>query len=115
MGTPYRRVPLYPKQEAAIFDAARYSLIEATTKAGKTAGCLVWLLEQAILGKPGRNYWWVAPVYPQAKVGFSRLVNGLQPGMFEKNETELRVDFPNGTHIWFKSGEKPDNLYGEDV
>ena len=111
----YRRAKLYPKQEAAIFERARYSLIEATTKAGKTAGCLVWLGEQAAMGRPGRNYWWVAPVYPQSKVAFTRMCRSMPQGTFEKNETELRIDLINGTHIWFKSGEKPDNLYGEEV
>lgn len=106
---------LYPVQFAAIYDPARYSLIEATTKAGKTAGCLVWLMDQAARGQPGWNYWWVAPVFPVATVAFRRMLAGMPQGMFEKNESELRVDLPNGTHIFFKSGEKPDNLYGEDV
>jgi hypothetical protein len=25
------------------------------------------------------------------------------------------MTFPNQTHIWFRSAEKPDNLYGDDV
>lgn len=111
----FRGSELYPAQFSAIYDPARYALIEATTKAGKTAGCLVWLIEQAARGKPGWNYWWVAPVYPQAMVAFRRAIAGMTPGMFVKNETELRIDMPNGTFIFFKSGEKPDNLYGEDV
>jgi len=73
----YERPWLYPAQRKAIFDAvdhagalARYAIIEASTKAGKTVGCMAWLTEQAFIhGKPGRNYWWVAPVYPQAKIG----------------------------------------------
>jgi hypothetical protein len=111
----FRGAGLYPVQFTAIYDPARYSLIEATTKAGKTAGCLVWLMDQAAHGKPGWCYWWVAPVFPVATVAFRRMIAGMPPGMFEKNESELRVDLPNGTHIFFKSGEKPDNLYGEDV
>ena len=111
----FRGSQLYPVQFDAIYDPARYALIEATTKAGKTAGCLVWLIEKAARGQQGWNYWWVAPVYPQATVAFRRAIAGMTPGMYEKNETELRIDLPNGTHIFFKSGEKPDNLYGEDV
>ncbi len=112
---PYRRAKLYPKQEEAIFAKARYSLIEATTKSGKTSGCIVWLVEMATMGKPGANYWWVAPVYPQAKIAYARMVRSMPQGTFEKNDTELRIDLLNQTHIWFKSGEKPDNLYGEEV
>jgi hypothetical protein len=111
----FKGAALYPVQFAAIYDPCRYALIEATTKAGKTAGCLVWLMDEAAHGKPGWNYWWVAPVYPVAMVAFRRMIAGMPPGMFEKNESELRIDLPNGTHIFFKSGEKPDNLYGEDV
>jgi hypothetical protein len=36
----YQRPYLYPKQEAAIFAPARYGVIEASTKTGKTVGCL---------------------------------------------------------------------------
>jgi hypothetical protein len=49
----YTRPWLYPKQEAAIFNSSRYAVIEASTKAGKTVGCMVWLAEQAMAGRPG--------------------------------------------------------------
>lgn len=119
----YVRPWMYPAQDAAIFDCrdvngqlARYGLIEASTKAGKTSGCMAWLFEQAIIdGRDGRNFWWVAPVYPQAKIAFRRMKRGLPKQMFRANEGELTISLPNGAVIWFKSGEKPDNLYGEDV
>jgi Terminase large subunit, T4likevirus-type, N-terminal len=119
----YERPWMYPLQLAAIFDCkdvngdqARYAMVEASTKAGKTVACLAWLFEQAIIcGAPGRNYWWVAPVYPQAKIAFRRLKRGLPRHLFTANEGELTLTLPNGAVIWFKSGEKPDNLYGEDV
>jgi len=34
---------------------------------------------------------------------------------FEKNETELFIKLANGAIIWFKSADKPDSLYGDDV
>jgi hypothetical protein len=34
---------------------------------------------------------------------------------FHKNEADLRITLPNGAILMFKSGERPDNLYGEDV
>lgn len=80
-----------------------------------TVGCMAWLLEKSILGKPNQNRWWIAPVYPQAKIAYTRLKHGLPRGVYKANDTELRLSLANGTHIWFKSGEKPDNLYGEDV
>lgn len=111
----YVRPWMYPKQKAAVFAPERYSVIEATTKSGKTVGCMIWLAEQAMAGKAGQNYWWVAPVFPQAKIAFRRLKHGLPDNVFHANETELTITLANGAVIWFKTGEKPDNLYGEDV
>ena len=38
-----------------------------------TEGCIVWLMERAMSGKLGVNYWWVAPVSAQAAIAFSRM------------------------------------------
>ncbi len=35
--------------------------------------------------------------------------------VFKTNDSELRITFLNGAAIEFKTAEKPDNLYGEDV
>lgn len=80
-----------------------------------TAGCLVWLLEQALQGRENWNYWWVAPVYGQAKIAYRRMKAGLPKELFRANEQDLTITLINGATIWFKSGEKPDNLYGDDV
>lgn len=118
----YQRPWLYPKQAEAIFDCrdvdgapSRYAFIEASTKAGKTSACIAWLFERAVLGKRGQNFWWVAPVYTQAKIAFRRMKEGLPNGFFYANESELFIRLPTGALIWFKSAEKPDNLYGDDV
>lgn len=120
----YRRPWLYPAQQAAIFDGrdiqgqpARISTIEASTKAGKTAACIAWLIEQAILHTPSRgNVWWIAPVYGQAEIAYRRAKAGLPRWMYRSNEQKLTITLaPTGVTLWFKSGEKPDNLYGEDV
>lgn len=113
----YVRPWLYPKQRDAIFCPERYGVIEASTKSGKTVGCIVWLFEQALLtGKPGRNYWWIAPVYSQAQIAYRRMLQSLPRGMFHANETDLTLTIvANGAVIWFKTGDNPDRLYGEDV
>lgn len=107
---------LYPVQFAAIYDPARYSVIEASTKAGKTWGCVVWLAEQALTaGRPGRQFWWVAPTYAQAKIAYRRMKAALTGEVVVPNESELTLTFITGAVVWFKTGEKPDALYGEDV
>lgn len=122
----YKRPWLYEKQLASMFypkdidnNPARYSMIEATTKAGKTVSALSWIAEMALVhGKIGYNYWWIAPVYAQTKIAFRRLVRGFRKwayAVLHIDNQELTITLLNGATIWFKSGEKPDNLYGEDV
>lgn len=111
----YERPYLYPKQMAAIFDPRRYSLIEASTKAGKTAGCITWLVEMALGGEAGQNYWWVAPVSDQSLIAFRRMMRALPSDVYTANISLRTITMLNGAVIWFKSGDKPNSLYGEDV
>lgn len=111
----YDRPYLYPKQRDAIFDPRRYSFIEATTKAGKTAGCIVWLFEQALHGKDGANFWWVAPVSGQADIAFRRMLRSIPAELRTENQTLKTITLVTGTVIWFKSADKPNSLFGEDV
>jgi hypothetical protein len=111
----YERPWVYQKQRDAIFNDKRYACIEASTKTGKTVGCIIWLAEQAMAGKLGHNFWWVAPIYPQAKIAFRRLRRGLPKELYTANESELTITLLNGAIIWFKGADKPDSLYGEDV
>ena len=95
---------------------ARYTVTEASTKAGKTASHIIWLFEQALQGGSGAQFWWVAPVYNQAKIAFARMKRQVStPGFFVANEAALTLTLPTGAIIAFKSAEKPDNLYGDDV
>jgi hypothetical protein len=112
----YVRPHLYDKQAAFLFAPARYSIVEASTKTGKTVGCMVWLFEQAALsGKPGRNYWWVAPTFPVATIAFRRMKRAVPRDLYHANESEHTLTLANGAVIWFKGADKPDSLYGEDV
>src|SRR5215472_4855769 len=130
---PYQRPSLVRYQTEFIDVPVRYTVVEASTKVGKTVGMLIWLFERAIQGRSGYNYWWIAPVSPQADIAFRRLKEGLDRfalaaaeqmqregktrafKLYESNESDKRVMLPNGTTIWFKHAEKPDHLYGEDV
>ena len=116
MNVTYTRPYLYPKQKAFVDCTSRYTVIEASTKAGKTHACIIWLFEKALKGKEGYNYWWVAPVYQQAKIAFGRLKRAIpDKSLYQSNESELTITLINGAVISFKSAEKPDNLYGDDV
>ena len=115
MRIEYERPSLYEKQFNAFFNEKRYSCVEATTKAGKTHGALAWLVEKVMFAQAGQNFWWIAPVFPQAEIAFRRVKRGLPREVIKPNNGGLFIDFINGARIQFKSGEKPDNLYGEDV
>jgi phage FluMu gp28-like protein len=111
----WHRPWLYPRQLDAIYDPARVSVVEASTKSGKTSGCLVWLIELAMRGRSGQNYWWVAPSYSQTSIAYVRAKHGLSRDLYVANKTEMTITLINGTVITFKTAEKPDLLYGEDV
>lgn len=57
----------------------------------------------------------MAPVYPQSEIAFRRFKAAFPTTLYTANESKLSFTLPNAAIIWFKSGEKPDNLYGEDV
>lgn len=112
----YARPHLYAKQAAFLFAPERYSVTEASTKSGKTVGCIAWLFEQAsVHGKDGRNYWWVSPTFSVAKIVFRRMKRAAPRELYTPNETELTLTLANGAVIWFKGADNPDTLYGEDV
>lgn len=108
---------MYPKQRAAMYEPKRISVIEAGTKVGKTVSALEWLLGQGLKGKEGQNFWWIAPVFGQAEIGYRRMVKQLSPirKLCKTNQSTMTITLPNGARLVFKSGERPDDLYGEDV
>lgn len=106
----------YKKQLAFIRSKARYCVVEATTKAGKTAGCLVWLYGEACNGGPKDNYWWISPINATSKIAFRRLKRMIKPRtLFRANNSEMTIHLVNGATIFFKSADNPDSLYGDDV
>ena len=112
---------MYPAQRRVILDPARIVIIEAATKAGKTVGCLLWLLSLAWNDeKPNGNYWWVAPVYSQSKMAMERLRGWLMQAnprktIWSSHDTDMYIQLPNRCRIWFRSGDNSDTLYGDDV
>lgn len=105
-------------QKKILFSKARFTITEASTKVGKTHSHIIWLYGKAheFDNSEGKNYWWVAPVYSQAKIAFNRLKRNLAKyKVYSFNESNLIIKCPNGAEIHFKSADNPDNLYGEDV
>lgn len=105
-------------QKEILYNDSRYTICEASTKVGKTFSHIWWIYERAheSWNKLGFNHWWVAPVYSQAKIAFTRMKSKIaHTGIYKINESNLTITTPIGSVIHFKTAEKPDNLYGEDV
>jgi hypothetical protein len=116
LASTFTRPHLYPKQHAAFFHGQRYGLTEASTKAGKTVAAISWILEKTFAGQISQNFWWVAPVSSQAEIAYTRIKNGLTHGSFRSQDSPTpRIYLPHGPVLWFKSGDNPDSLFGEDV
>lgn len=135
----YTRPTLYPYQLAILNCIARYTVTIASTKVGKTASHVVWLFEQALMcsaeltrmevdenglkivklnniGKVNKSVWWIAPTFGQAKIAYNRMKAQISdPSLFTANETNLIITLITGVKIEFKTAEKPDNLFGDDV
>lgn len=124
---PPATLNLYPRQAEIINDPARFTITEATTKAGKTISHLYWQLTEIYKLRRG-NHWWVAPISDQADIAYRRAQDFLRGYVdasgklerigeavpFTKNDTRKYIDVYGG-RWWFKSADNPDSLYGEDV
>ncbi len=112
----YTRPPLYDYQRSIIDSVARFTVTIASTKVGKTASHIVWLFEEALKCKANQSVWWIAPTFFQAKVAYDRMkVQISDKRLFTCNETNLIITLVTGAKICFKTAEKPDNLFGDDV
>ena len=111
----YTRPDLKNYQREIIDCPSRYTVTLASTKVGKTFSHSVWLFEQALKLRTNQNVWWVAPVYGQAEMVFKRIRSQIGANFFKANESNLTLTLPVGSVMTFKSAEKPDNLYGDDV
>lgn len=130
--SPFRMLPMYAEQQEIIDDPARMVVTEATTKAGKTMSHLELLLDRGISAGEG-NWWWVATVSNTARMAFERAKDRLRgfiqkpegdsfhriqvadPIPFTSHKTPTMEILCNGATFVFRSAEKPDNLYGDDV
>lgn len=93
----------------------RWAVIVAHRRAGKTVACVNELIKSALSfkGNDGR-FAYVAPFYKQAKnvawdylKKFSRVIPNISI-----NESELRIDYPNGSRIQLFGADNADALRG---
>lgn len=105
-------------QKSFMYNDARVSIIIASTKCGKTFALIWWLFEEATnaIDPDGKHYFWIAPTHKQAEIAYKRLKRNLVTKGFHRfNDSQMFIHCPNGAIIQFKTGEVPDNIYGDDA
>ena len=93
----------------------RWAVVVAHRRAGKTVACVNELIKAALTfkGIDGR-FAYVAPFYRQAKSvawDYVKRFSAVVPGI-SINESELRIDFPNGSRIQLFGADNADALRG---
>jgi hypothetical protein len=101
-------IPFHQRKE-------RWAVIVAHRRAGKTVACIADLMDRALkCTKPEPRFAYLAPLYAQAKdTAWSYLKRfSLQIPGATSNESELRVDLPNGARIKLYGADGYDRLRG---
>jgi len=109
---PYSPRPL---QQAIHDELKRWSVVVCHRRFGKTVFAINHLLRDCLTSKKERpRYAYLAPTYKQAKTiawdylqHYSRPIPGIQI-----NQSELRIDYPNGGRIQLFGCDTPDALRG---
>lgn len=121
--SPKIKLPSYHSGQAKWFNRKeRFIVVAAGTKAGKTFGAILWLLREAF-SKPGKIYWWVAPVSGQSRIAYKlalKILRAIKNGdkrlpIRTVKSPEPEITLPNGSIIAFRSADKADSLFGEGV
>jgi phage terminase large subunit len=110
-------IPYAPRRHFLPFHGSdkRWRIIVAHRRAGKTVACVNELIRAALTcDKPEPRVAYVAPLFKQSKdVAWSYVKEFTRdiPGR-TVNETELRVDLPNGGRVRLYGADNPDALRG---
>lgn len=108
---------LHDKQRAARDSPARFVVIAAGRRAGKTAGALDKIAEAACQDPRGHQalYWWCAPTYKRSIKAWEEFGRVLKQVIRESRRTELKHHLINGVLVEFVSLEKWENLKGDGL
>lgn len=97
------------------FRKQRWAVVVAHRRAGKTVACVNELIKAALTFKGGDGrFGYVAPFYRQAKAvawDYVKRYSAVIPGV-SVNESELRIDYPNGSRIQLFGADNADALRG---
>lgn len=93
----------------------RFSVVVAHRRMGKTVWAVNTVIHAALTTtKPDARFAYIAPYFRQSKQvswDYFKQFCHMVPGV-KFNESELRIDFPNGSRIRLYGGDNPDSLRG---
>lgn len=111
---PYLPRPLQMDVHRAM-DTHRFGALVCHRRFGKTVLAINQLLKGALsCRKPRPRFGYIAPTYRQGKAvcwDYLQFYSRAIPGA-SANQSELRVDFPNGGQVRIYGGDNPDSLRG---
>jgi len=110
-------IPYQPRalQRELHNELKRFSVIVAHRRFGKTTFCINHLIKSALTARHhSSRFAYVAPLYRQAKTVAWDMIKHYTSTIpsVKYNESELRVDFPNGSRITLFGSDNPDSLRG---
>lgn len=113
-------INLLPRQSEILADPHRFKVLVCGRRFGKTQYCAIEHVIKALSGKGNGVQWMVAPTYPLSKIMWRKTKSvlrdaGLMDFVSDIKEGDLYMEFINGTTLWCKSADKPDNLVGEGL
>ena len=110
---------LHPHQLEVYQHPARFKVVAAGRRFGKSRLAAVWLLTEGLRNElNGRDLsltetWYIAPTLEMCRDIMWRLIKYLAPDIIRRTwENELKLELTNGRLIQLKSADKPDRLRG---
>lgn len=104
---------LHDSQHQAFSDDARFIVIAAGRRFGKTVLAIMKAIKVA-LDIPKANIWFVCPTYRQAEMIAWKMLFEMIPAQLikSKNEVKLLIELVNGSEICLKGADNEDSLRG---
>ena len=109
--------PLHPGQMEIREALNKHRFVVALTgrRFGKTTGALIIALERA-LTYPNYVVWWVAPTYKICLISYRLFKRICPPDVIRyKSDSDLYVEFVNGSTFTWRSADRPESLLGEGI
>ncbi|CAA0194019.1 phage terminase large subunit [Acinetobacter baumannii] len=109
------RLSLHPKQMEVYLSNARFRVVVAGRRWGKTSLSRTLIISKS--RKPRQRIWYVAPTYRMAKqIMWKDLIEAIPRKWVVKiNHSSLSIELVNGTLIELKGADDPDSLRGVGI